>query len=115
LRWFERRIGAGTRGEMRLSTRMRARARRRATALVHHDSVRAQVLRGAVEVLESSYGTLELARTLIDLGAAVRLTGAVTDARARLARGQELAMSCGASPWSSARARSCAPQAPADV
>ena len=69
----------------------------RAAGLVHEGSVRVQLLREAVDVLESSYGVLELARSLIDLGAAIRLAGAATDARTLLARGQELAMSCGAS------------------
>lgn len=69
----------------------------RAAGLVHEGSARVQLLREAVEVLESSYGVLEHARALIDLGTTTRLTGAATDARALLARGQELAMSCGAS------------------
>ena len=41
-------------------------------------------------MLESSYGVLEHARSLIDLGAAIRPTGDVTEVRL-LARGQELA------------------------
>ena len=68
----------------------------RAAGLVEEGPVRVGLLREAVEVLEDSHGVLELARALIDLGAAVRLAGDCTEARTLLGRGQELAMSCGA-------------------
>jgi DNA-binding CsgD family transcriptional regulator len=68
----------------------------RAAGLVEHDSVRVGLLREAVDVLVDSYGVLELARSLIDLGAAVRLGGNPSEARALLGRGQELAAFCAA-------------------
>jgi len=49
-----------------------------------------------VQVLEDSYGELELARSLIDLGASLRLGGATAEARTLLGRGQELAAACAA-------------------
>ncbi len=68
----------------------------RAAGLVEEGSVRVGLLRDAVEVLEDSYAVLELARSLIDLGAAVRLAGGRGEARGLLARGREMAASCGA-------------------
>ena len=68
----------------------------RAAGLVHDGSAREKLLREAVAVLEDSYGVLELARSLIDLGAAVRLRGAPAEARTLLERGQELAAACAA-------------------
>lgn len=47
-------------------------------------------------MLEDSYGVLELARSLIDLGTAVRLAGDRAEARELLGLGQELAAQCGA-------------------
>jgi DNA-binding CsgD family transcriptional regulator len=55
-----------------------------------------RLLREAVDVLEDSYGVLELARALVDLGAAVRLDGSPAEARVLLGRGQELAAFCAA-------------------
>jgi len=63
---------------------------------VEEGSVRVGLLREAVEVLEDSYAVLELARSLIVLGAAVRLAGGRGEARGLLARGREMAASCGA-------------------
>ena len=68
----------------------------RAAGLVQDSSVRVGLLREAVKVLEDSHGVLELARSLIDLGAAVRLAGSPAEARALLGRGQELAAFCAA-------------------
>ena len=68
----------------------------RAAGLVHDGLAREKLLREAVAVLEDSYGVLELARSLIDLGAAVRLRGAPAEARTLLERGQELAAACAA-------------------
>ena len=48
----------------------------RAAGLVEQGGLRVALLRDAVEVLEESDGVLELARTLVDLGAAVQLAGA---------------------------------------
>jgi DNA-binding CsgD family transcriptional regulator len=63
---------------------------------VEDGAERVGLLREAVDVLEDSYGVLELARSLIDLGAAVRLAANPSEARALLARGQELAAFCAA-------------------
>ena len=68
----------------------------RAAGLVEEGPARVQLLREAVEVLEDSYGVLELARSLIDLGTALRLAGDRAEARELLGRGQELAAQCGA-------------------
>ena len=68
----------------------------RAAGLVEDGPDRVELLREAVDVLENSYGVLELARSLVDLGAALRLQGMPAEARALLSRGQELAMSCAA-------------------
>jgi DNA-binding NarL/FixJ family response regulator len=54
-------------------------------------------LREAVSVLEHSGAELEHARTLVDLGAAMRRARQPTDARSPLQRGHELAIRCGAS------------------
>ncbi len=68
----------------------------RAAGLVQEGTVRVELLREAVDVLEDSHGRLELARALIDLGAAIRLAGDSAQARKLLGRGQELALRCGA-------------------
>lgn len=68
----------------------------RAAGLVEDGHARIALLGEAVEVLEDSYGELELARSLIDLGAAVRMTGDRTQARGLLGRGQQMALHCGA-------------------
>jgi DNA-binding CsgD family transcriptional regulator len=56
------------------------------------------LLRDAVSVLEGSGATLELARALVELGAALRRGGERAAARDPLARGLELAVGCGAEP-----------------
>lgn len=53
-------------------------------------------LRGAVEALEQSPRRLELARALVDLGAALRRQGRRAAARDPLRRGLDLAQRCGA-------------------
>ena len=53
-------------------------------------------LRESVEVLRTSASRLELARTLVDLGTALRLAGERTEAREPLREGLSLARSCGA-------------------
>jgi len=55
-------------------------------------------LRAAVEQLERSPRRLELARALVDLGAALRREGQRSDAREPLRRGMDLAHRCGATP-----------------
>jgi class 3 adenylate cyclase/DNA-binding CsgD family transcriptional regulator len=55
-------------------------------------------LREAVDVLSSSPARLELARALVDLGAAERRASRRVDARARLAEGLDAAAACGARP-----------------
>jgi len=55
-------------------------------------------LREAVEVLEPSEARLELARALVDLGAALRRTKRRADCQEPLRRGLDLAHRCGASP-----------------
>lgn len=55
-------------------------------------------LRAAVEQLEQSPRRLELARALVDLGAALRRQGHRADAREPLRRGMDLAHRCGATP-----------------
>jgi DNA-binding CsgD family transcriptional regulator/tetratricopeptide (TPR) repeat protein len=52
-------------------------------------------LRESVAALERSEAPLELARTLVELGAALRRTGARRDARPPLRRGLELTHACG--------------------
>ncbi|MEU4390615.1 AAA family ATPase [Kribbella sp. NPDC023855] len=56
---------------------------------------RVTTLEDAVAVLEKSPARLELAKALVDLGEAYRVVGRRTDARETLARGGELATSCG--------------------
>jgi DNA-binding CsgD family transcriptional regulator/tetratricopeptide (TPR) repeat protein len=68
----------------------------RAAGLVEENSMRVGLLREAVGVLEGSCGVLELTRSLIDLGAALRLAGSPAEARVLLGRGQELAAFCAA-------------------
>ncbi len=67
----------------------------RAAALVarpcDHDG-----LAGFVSVLRGSGGRLELARSLVELGAAVRRSGRRADARDALREGLEVALECGA-------------------
>ena len=54
------------------------------------------LLRDAAETLAAADAPLEEARTLVELGAAVRRDGRRADARAHLVHGQELAERCGA-------------------
>ena len=54
------------------------------------------LLRESVEVLDGSGATLEHARSLVELGAAVRRAGQRTEAREHLHVGRELAHRCGA-------------------
>jgi DNA-binding CsgD family transcriptional regulator len=56
-----------------------------------------QLLREAVGVLSGSPARLELARTLVDLGAALRRGNSRREARERLRTGIDLARQCGAS------------------
>ncbi len=55
-------------------------------------------LRDAVKVLEGSGASLEHARSLVDLGAALRRAGSRQESREPLAAGMELAHRCGARP-----------------
>ena len=66
----------------------------RTAALVADDGV--EQLREAVAVLETSEARLEHARTLVELGSALRRAGHRTDAREPLRTGLELADRCGA-------------------
>jgi DNA-binding CsgD family transcriptional regulator len=59
---------------------------------------RIERLREAANVLERSEARLEYARTLVELGAALRRSGHRGDAREPLTVGLELARECGASP-----------------
>jgi DNA-binding CsgD family transcriptional regulator len=68
----------------------------RAEALFGDGGDRIGGLRAAVTLLERSPARLELARGLVDLGAALRRAGARTDARTPLREGYELARDCGA-------------------
>ena len=68
----------------------------RAAGLVEGGAAGLGLLREAVSVLESSAARLELARVLVDLGAALRRAGQRTQARTSLRRGHELAGECGA-------------------
>jgi DNA-binding CsgD family transcriptional regulator/tetratricopeptide (TPR) repeat protein len=56
------------------------------------------LMRAAVEELEGSPWRLELARALVDLGAALRRAGRRTDSRRPLGAGMDLAQACGARP-----------------
>jgi DNA-binding CsgD family transcriptional regulator len=68
----------------------------RAAALVREDAERIELLRDAVATLESSSARVEHARSLIDLGAALRRSGQQAEARELLRDGLELAHGCGA-------------------
>jgi DNA-binding CsgD family transcriptional regulator len=54
------------------------------------------MLRSAVEVLQGSQAALERARAFVDLGAALRRSGRLREARPHLRAGLELAQVCGA-------------------
>lgn len=68
----------------------------RAVGLVTPGEVGIALLQEAVDVLEPSNARLELARALVDLGAAVRRAGRRTEARRFIQRGQALAQAAGA-------------------
>jgi DNA-binding CsgD family transcriptional regulator len=68
----------------------------RALGLVEGASSGEQLLREAVKVLADSPARLELARTLIDFGAALRRANSRTEAREHLRKGVDLAHECGA-------------------
>jgi DNA-binding CsgD family transcriptional regulator len=59
-------------------------------------SVDLELLRAAVDELDGSPWRLELARGLVDLGAALRRAGRRVDCRKPLGRGMDLAQGCGA-------------------
>ena len=68
----------------------------RTSALLQRGSQQIRGLVDAVEALEDAGRELELARTLIELGAAMRRQGERAAARKPLLRGRELAHRCGA-------------------
>jgi len=68
----------------------------RAAAPLSEPAGELELLREAVELLESSSHRLEYAWALIDLGAALRRRGERTAARERLAKGLDIAYRCGA-------------------
>jgi DNA-binding CsgD family transcriptional regulator len=68
----------------------------RALGLVHGGSAGQALLREAITVLEGSGASLEHARVLVDLGAALRRSNRRAEARAPLRQGLELAYRAGA-------------------
>ena len=68
----------------------------RATALTAPKDERVGLLREALAVLEESPARLEHARTLVELGAALRRQGQRSEARGALERGMDSAQACGA-------------------
>ena len=70
----------------------------RACGLIRRGEEGLSCLREAVEVLRESPARLELARALVDLGAAERRAGGRATARGYLADGLDLAARCGAVP-----------------
>ena len=69
----------------------------RVQGVIERDGGRA-ALEESVRVLDGSPATLELAKSLVALGTALRLARRPTDARDPLARGLSLAVACGAPP-----------------
>lgn len=69
---------------------------RRAEALAASGSAQVEGLREAVALLERSPARLELARALVDVGAALRRAGHRGDARIPLGEGYDLGRECGA-------------------
>lgn len=69
---------------------------RRSAGLVVGGPEGIQLLTGAVETLEASQSRLELLRTTVELGAALRRAGRRVEARARLSAGLDLAHQLGA-------------------
>lgn len=69
----------------------------RALGLIKGGQAGQQLLADAVDVLAQSPARLEHARTLVDLGAALRRANSRSEARMRLREGIELAHRCGAS------------------
>jgi DNA-binding CsgD family transcriptional regulator len=70
----------------------------RAAGLAETGARRIEILREAVATLKRSQAALELARTRIDLGAALVRAGRREEARGVLRAGQEGAFACGARP-----------------
>lgn len=70
----------------------------RAIAACADDEDEVALLREAVDVLEGSEARLELARALVDLGAALRRNKRRAESQEPLRRGLDLADRCGASP-----------------
>jgi DNA-binding CsgD family transcriptional regulator len=70
----------------------------RAQGLVEGGEAGIELLRESAEVLRSSPARLELARSLTDLGSALRRANRRTDAREPLREAMELAHRCGAAP-----------------
>src|SRR5207248_1082886 len=70
----------------------------RACGLVRQGAESIERLRQAVEVLRTSPAALELARALVDLGAAERRGGARVSARRSLGEGLDAAAACGSVP-----------------
>jgi DNA-binding CsgD family transcriptional regulator len=68
----------------------------RAAGLVEGGKRGIEQLREAVSLLEPSYARHELARTLVDLGSALRRANRRSDAREALRRGMDVALECGA-------------------
>jgi DNA-binding CsgD family transcriptional regulator len=68
----------------------------RTAGLLACDEQAETMLREALETLAATGARLEYARTLVELGAALRRAGRRQDARDPLARGRELAHTCGA-------------------
>lgn len=68
----------------------------RAAGLVEGGQPGVELLREAVAVLDPSAAQLELARALVDLGAALRRAGQRSEASASLTRGHDIARACGA-------------------
>lgn len=70
----------------------------RVAGLVEGGASGIALLHESLDILEASPARLECAKTLIELGAAVRRDGSRREARSLLARGLELADHCGARP-----------------
>jgi DNA-binding NarL/FixJ family response regulator len=68
----------------------------RAAGLVHEGDAGVELLEEAARILATSAATLEQARTLVDLGSALRHHGRRADAREPLREGLDTAVRCGA-------------------
>jgi DNA-binding CsgD family transcriptional regulator len=80
------------------SPRALGRGLRVRAAAAADDRERIELLRRSVDVLEPSTARLELAKSLVELGAALRRSNRRADSREPLRRGHELAVVCGAVP-----------------